>query len=218
MKRFYLVRHGQTDWNGENRLQGHSDQPLSLLGQEQARQVAKFFASRQVKKVFSSHLMRSRQTAEVIARHNGNGHPAVFVIDPALAEMNLGAWEGLTPDEIDAKFEGAYAQWRQMPSAVVIPQAEPVQAFRTRVREVVRKLVEEFEEGEYVVVSHGGVIASVLADLLGADYDAILRRVRLDNASITAVEFGSAIPHVLWINATVHLEGSVIHPPESGWY
>lgn len=212
MRRCYLVRHAQTIWNSENRLQGHTDLPLSPLGLEQARRVGAFFASRHLNGIYTSHLVRSRQTAEAIAQ--GNGHGATPLTERELAEMHLGAWEGLTPAEIDAKFEGAYQQWRTRPSAVVIPEAEPTAAFRQRVQRVFQRLLSQFGEGEHVVVTHGGVIAALLADLWGAEYDALLRRLRLDNAGVTALELGTAAPHVLWVNATTHLEEA----PTSNWF
>ena len=140
----------------------------------------------------------------------------------------------MTPEEIDARFDGAYERWCVQPSAVVIPGAEPLDAFRARVRRALERIVAALPEGESVVVSHGGVIAAILADLLDADYDALLRRLRLDNAGVTALEFGAAsfdcaqdaVPsasrgtplphapapkrlvwgHVLWINSTTHLD------------
>ena len=203
MKRCYLIRHAQTVWNGENRLQGHSDLPLSPLGQQQAKHLGVRFASHHLQGIFTSALQRSQETARGIA--SGNGHGLDPIIEPELAEMHLGVWEGLTPEEIDARFQGAYEQWKISPSSVVIPRAEPLGAFRERVRRVVTRIVAGVGDGEYVVVSHGGVIAAVLADALGADYDALLRRLRLDNGGVTAVEFGTALPHVLWINSTEHL-------------
>ncbi len=211
MKRCYFVRHGQTAWNGENRIQGHSDVPLSPLGQEQAKRVGAFFASRHLQAVFTSSLARSQQTARAII--DGNGHGVAPVVEEGLVEIHLGVWEGLTPAEIDAQYNGAYEQWKLRPSMVIIPEAEPVDAFRARVRRTLEKVLSTCQEdGEYVIVSHGGVIAAVLADTLGADFDALLRRLRLDNAGITALEFGTRLPHVLWINATTHLE-TFLHPP-----
>ena len=204
MKRCYLVRHAQTAWNDENRIQGHSDLPLSPLGQQQAKRLAAAFATRHVRGIFTSALQRSQQTAQMIAA--GNGHGVSPIIERELAEMHLGAWEGLTPDEVDARFQGAYQQWRARPSSVVIPNAEPLEAFRERVRRAVGKILASVDEGEYVIVSHGGVIAALLADALGADYDVLIQRLRLDNAGITAMELGTGLPHVLWINSTLHLE------------
>lgn len=212
MKRCYLVRHAQTAWNGENRIQGHSDLPLSPLGHQQAQRLGVFFASRHLKGIFTSQLQRSRQTAEAIAA--GNGHGVRPIIEPALAEMHLGDWEGLTPEEIDARYDGAYQQWKTRPSSVVIPNAESHHLFRERVREALRAIALCFTEGEHVIVSHGGVIAALLADLLHADYDALLRRLRLDNAGVTALEFGGGLPHALWINWTAHLDEL---PPSPYW-
>ena len=215
MKRCYLVRHAQTLWNSENRIQGHSDLPLSPLGLQQAQRLGTFFASRHVHGIFTSWLRRSQQTAHAIA--SGNGHGVSPIIEQELAEMHLGAWEGLTPEQVDAQFQGAYEQWRTVPSSVCIPNAEPVEQFRARARRVLERIVTAAGEGEYVIVTHGGVIATLLADFLGADYDAVLRRVRLDNAGITALEFGAGLPHVLWINWTAHLQDGSL-PLPGGWF
>ena len=211
MRRCYLVRHAQTPWNLDNRIQGHSDLPLSPVGEEQAKRVAAFLASCHLRGIFTSALVRSQQTAAAIAR--GNGHGVEPIIERDLAEMHLGAWEGLTPAEVDARFQGAYQQWTQRPSSVSIPGAEPLSSFRQRVRQVMERIATSFDEGEYVVVSHGGVIAAILADALGADYDALLRRLRLDNAGVTALDFSARSPHVLWINATGHLDASATGVP-----
>jgi len=215
MTRCYLVRHGQTQWNGENRLQGHADQPLSPLGREQAKKLGEFFAHRPVKGIVTSRLLRSQQTAKGIAE--GNGHRLTPLVETDLAEMNLGAWEGLTPDDINAKFSGVYDQWRVAPSSVIIPGAEGLAAFRDRVRRVFERVTAPWHEGEYIIVSHGGVIAALLADVLGADYDALLRRLRLDNGGVTAFELEGTSPHVLWINATAHLYAGA-DMPTHGWY
>ncbi len=214
MPRCYLVRHARTAWNHQDRLQGHSDLPLDAVGEEQARRVGVFFAARHVRGIFTSGLSRSRQTAHAIA--SGNGHGVAPVVVPELAEMHLGAWEGLTPAEIDDRFAGAYQQWKRLPSSVAIPSAEPHEAFRLRVRRAIDAIRQGLDDGEYVVVSHGGVIAAVLADALGADYDLMIRRLRLDNGGITTVEFGSTAPHVLCINWTAHLEASSPHRPAAG--
>ena len=215
MTRCYLVRHAQTSWNEENRIQGHSDVPLSPLGEAQAKRLGAFFASRHLKGIVTSALTRSQQTAQAIAA--GNGHGVQPITERGLAEIHLGAWEGLTPEEVDGRYQGAYQQWRARPSTVSIPDAEPLEAFRVRVRRTLEQLIERFEDGEYVIVSHGGVIAAMLADTLGADFDLLLRRLRLDNAGITALEFATPLPHVLWINATAHLDTLVQPPFGAGW-
>ena len=206
--RCYLVRHAQTVWNGENRLQGHADLELNDVGVEQAKRVGRFFALRRAEgealaALYTSHLKRSAQTAHAIAEATGlTPHR-----ESALAESHLGAWEGLTPEEIDAQFEGAYQRWYHRPSQVEIPGAEPLGAFTRRVRDAFERIrsAENGREGSVVIVTHGGVIASWLAGWLKSDYDEVLRRVVLSNAGISAIEYGNSLPSILWINSTRHL-------------
>lgn len=206
--RCYLVRHAQTDWNGQNRLQGHSDLELNALGVEQAERVGRFFASRRaagesLTALYTSHLKRSAQTAQAIADATGL-RPRH---ESALAESHLGDWEGLTPEEIDAQFDGAYQRWYHRPSQVAIPGAEPIATFTRRVRDAFERIraAQNGGGGSVVIVTHGGVIASWLADWLKSDYDEILRRVMLSNAGMSTVECRFMPPCILSVNDTRHL-------------
>lgn len=199
--RCYLVRHAQTQWNFENRIQGQSDQPLSTLGCEQAARAAGYFSGRPVQAVYTSHLLRSRQTADAIARVTG----VTPTVVPGLAEIDLGSWEGLTPEEVDARYGGAYQVWQAAPARVRIPDGEAVKVFHARVRRTFAQIAAGHREGEIIIVSHGGVIASWLADWVGAEYDQLLHRLVLDNAGISGVDCRTAPPSVLWVNAVEHL-------------
>ena len=126
-------------------------------------------------------------------------------MEPSLAEMHLGAWEGLTPDEIDARFDGAYQRWRVTPSQVQIPDAEATGTFRHRVRKTFHTIMAAHPEDTVVIVSHGGVIAALFAEWLSADYDRLLHRLTLDNAGISAIDRRTHPPHILWVNHTAHL-------------
>ena len=212
--RCYLVRHAQTLWNGENRLQGHSDLELNAVGRQQAERVGSFLktcrsVSEPIRALYTSHLKRSLQTAQAIAHHVG----LAPTVEPALSEIGLGTWEGLTPEEIDARFDGAYQRWRRCPSEVTIPGGEPIDRFRRRVHEAFHRMTSRADEGgATVIVSHGGVIATWLAEWLGVDYDQVLRRVMLDNGSVSAVECRAHPPHILWVNAIQHLTPDVLTP------
>ena len=212
--RCYLVRHAQTAWNGENRLQGHTDLPLSPLGQEQAKRLGTHFGALRAQytvpsRLYTSHLVRSLQTAQAIADQTG----IPLLVEPHLAEACLGVWEGLTPEEVDARYDGAYQRWRTAPSTVQIPEAEPLAQFRARVRGAFARIIQAHPEEELIVVSHGGVMASLLADWLEADYDGVLRRVVLENAGISACDARTRPPHVLWVNDTHHLRAASQGPP-----
>lgn len=212
----YLVRHAQTDWNFENRLQGRSDLPLNAVGRQQAARVGRYFSGRAIEAVYTSQLARSRQTASEIARQAG----LAPTVDEGLAEIHLGVWEGLTPEEINSRFAGAYDRWKTAPSQVVIPSAEPLPVFRARACSAARRIFARHPSGHVVIVTHGGLISSLLADWLHADYDRLLRRLSLDNGGVSAVvyepppeasqpkERGQPMgwwPHILWINDTTHL-------------
>lgn len=206
MRRWYLVRHAETVWNQERRLQGGSDTPLSPLGVRQAACLRAYFASRPIRAIVSSHLQRSHQTARAIAE--GNGHCLAPLIEPGLAEIHLGEWEGLTPEEVNARYAEAYTQWKLAPSVTHVPGAEPVAAFLHRVRRARDDLLTTLEAEEAVIVTHGGVIAALLADALRADYNHLLQYLRLDNGGVSAVEFeADQLAHVVWINRTSHLDG-----------
>ena len=95
MTTLLLVRHGETDWNAEGRLQGHTDTPLNDYGRRQARTLADELAGEPIDAVYSSDLARARETAEIVGGRLG----LTVVVDPGLREKNWGSWEGLTPAE-----------------------------------------------------------------------------------------------------------------------
>lgn len=169
---------------------------------DQAKRVGAYFEGHPIRAVYTSHLTRSLQTAQAIAQDTLRP-----IIDPALAEMHLGDWEGLTDDEVNVRHQGAYQLWRTSPSRVLIPGAEPMDDFRLRVRQAVGRIVASHQQDEaIVIVSHGGVIAALLADWMRAEYDSILRRMALDNAGVSAVDCQALPPSILWVNATHHLD------------
>jgi probable phosphoglycerate mutase len=149
--RLLLVRHGQSTWNAEGRWQGHSDPPLSRLGERQARTGAATVADLGITAVFSSDLLRARQTAELLA-------PPSFavVVEPMLKERNVGEWEGLTRDEIDARFPGMRESYQSPPGF------ESDEELVARVHPALVALVTRLGHGVVaLVVSHGGVIRSL---------------------------------------------------------
>ncbi len=151
MTRLLVVRHGQSTWNAEGRWQGHSDPPLSPLGERQARVAAATVAELGVTAVFSSDLQRARQTAALLA-------PVGLepVVVPALRERNVGEWEGLTRAEIDAQFPG------MLDAHLSPPGFESDESLMDRVLPALDAIVGGLEHGAVaVVVAHGGVIRSL---------------------------------------------------------
>ena len=103
MTTLLLVRHGETDWNAEGKLQGHTDRPLNAYGRRQAQTLAERFASESIDALYASDLSRARETAEILGAKLGLG----VEVDPDLREKNWGNWEGLTSEErLQVDYEG----------------------------------------------------------------------------------------------------------------
>ena len=94
------MRHGETDWNLDRRLQGHADRPLNDTGREQARGLAAELAEEELEAVYSSDLSRAQETARIVAGARGLDVTEL----PELRERHFGSWEGLTDDEIHERF------------------------------------------------------------------------------------------------------------------
>ncbi|MBN1794318.1 MAG: histidine phosphatase family protein [Candidatus Omnitrophica bacterium] len=200
--RLYLVRHGESAWNQEDKVQGHTDIPLSDAGRRQARLVAERFTGRSLSRIYSSDLKRASETAQEIAAVCG----AELILDERLREIRLGAWEGKTKAEIDKIFSGAYTRWLEDPASLCIEEAETRPEFFARVRSVLTEIIEAHKNDTALcIVAHGGVITAYLSLLLGADFDRMLFTMRLDNCGITTLEITDHQRTILTINDVFHL-------------
>lgn len=207
----YLVRHGESVWNGQQRIQGQADPALSARGHRQARAVARRLRAIPLDRLLASPLRRARQTAEMIARST---HRRIETV-PAFAEIALGAWEGLTPATVDRRYRGGYRRWLAAPSATRVPGAEAIPAFRRRVLRAFHRLIAESDGARHLcLVTHGGVITAILAEAWRADFDRLLIRLRLDNTGLTVVEATARWRYVTAVNDTAHLRaaGAVVGP------
>lgn len=153
MTKILLARHGETDWNRDRRVQGHTDVPLNAAGIEQAHALADELAAEPLVAVYSSDLGRARDTAAAVAARHG----LPVSIDADLREKNFGSWEGLTDTEIAGRFPHAQrGGWGDGETTEAV--AERVVAALTRIRAT-------HPSGLVLVVSHGGPIRALLAHL-----------------------------------------------------
>lgn len=183
--RLFLVRHGETDWNREGRLQGGQDIPLNALGREQAAEAARrlraltpdFAQSGYV----ASPMQRARETMTILRRELGLP-PEDFRTEDRLRELTFGAWEGFTWREV-RKAERELAQARERDKwGFVPPGGESYRMLAERIRPVLEGLA-----ADTVMVSHGGVARAVLA-LVGAVGTAEAARVDIWQGKILVVE------------------------------
>jgi broad specificity phosphatase PhoE len=142
-----LVRHGETDWNADGRLQGHTDRPLTDFGRRQARQLAEELDSEGLDAIYSSDLARARETADIV----GERLELPVVVDPDLREKDWGNWEGLTAVERDrVEFVG-----------------ESTEAHQERILRALKRIAERHPDGHVLVVTHGGSMRRVQTSTLG---------------------------------------------------
>lgn len=200
MKRLYLLRHGETTWNKEGRIQGHLDPPLSRLGVEQAHRLADRLAGEAIDAVFSSDLQRARVTAEVLAA----GHGLPVRTTRLLREACLGCWQGLTADEVLASFPEQHKAYREDPVANRPRGAESLDEVIARCDAFLHELRTQESFSVIAVTCHGGSVRGLIAAALGLG-PGVYRRLRFDNAGLTVLDLRSIGPMVTTLNDVCHL-------------
>ena len=173
MQRLLLIRHGESTWNAEHRLQGQADPPLSELGLEQAAALRPFLDGLPARAV-TSDLTRAVQTADALGLR---GIPQ----DARWREIDIGEWAGRTLDELDP---ADVAAWRA--GELAPPAAETWAQLQARVAAAIDDLGGE----DAVVVTHGGCVRAACAHLTGADPR---RLAPPANASLTVIEHGARV-------------------------
>jgi broad specificity phosphatase PhoE len=161
-----LARHGETDWNRDNRFQGHADEPLNETGREQARALAVALEGERLTAVYTSPLLRARETAEIVAAAFGLAPRT----DPRLMEVDVGSWSGLTRDEIAVGFPEAYERWRG--GLHGWEGGETYEELAVRVLDALRDIAAAHAGEAVLVVGHGGTVRATLAHTDGLDVTA----------------------------------------------
>ena len=153
-----LVRHGRTRHNAERRFVGRLDVPLDETGKEQAKRWADAYVDLPVQGIFSSPLLRAKQTASAL------GTPTLV---QGLQELDQGIFEGRLAAEVMAEQPEFFAQWRRDPSSLRIPEGETLAECQTRCFSALNQLAQETGPGRpIVVVAHQLVLASILLKIL----------------------------------------------------
>lgn len=202
MKRIFLVRHGETDWNLQKRFQGKENIPLNNKGREQARRLSRYLSQKNISAVFSSPLSRAWETAKIIAFEH-NLTPAA--VDD-LAEINFGSWEGKVYQEMDEPDRAALAQWLLNPALHSIPGGESLQQFQQKLQNCYKKLLDNHVDGNLAIVTHGGAIKVLVAEILEIPL-ARITRLRLVPASLTIILYDDwGNPYLELFNDSCYLQ------------
>ena len=200
-----LIRHGETAWNAERRLQGHLDIPLNEEGERQAALLAGALAAEPIDVLIASDLRRARQTAQAVADLRG----LALDIEPALRERGYGGFEGLLYSEIEQRFPREFAAWQARDVEAQLPPGRNVgESFRTffdRATGAILALAAAHPGKTVALVAHGGVLecAYRLAQGLPLEtprdfkvYNASINRFRFDPAGGLVLHSWGEVDHL----------------------
>jgi len=187
--KLYLIRHGETEQNKNGVLMGSTDTPLNDHGRQQAALLGQRLNALEVDSIFSSPLQRAMDTASLVF---GEGVP--IITDSSLQEFHFGDWEGMHFTEIAKQYPEVWQLWLKDWELTQIPGAEAFAAFKHRVISFVEEVVSYHPGKRVAVVSHGGCIRSLLAHFFCESVSTGYWKFKVDNATLTEIEFMGTLP------------------------
>ena len=203
-----LIRHGESIWNQERRIQGNLDPSLSDRGKAQARLLAGRLKGRVFAALYTSPLRRALETAVILGESTGLAPRPV----DGLREIRLGEWEGRTTTELRTMSGNLYDRWIDRPLDVCSPPGgEEISAFQQRAMGTIEGLRMAHTDADFLVVTHGGVIKAYLCHVLGLSLNRLFR-IKADNTAVTEILFNGDMPQLALLNDTCHLQNQWIAP------
>lgn len=201
MAKIYLIRHAESIANTKGIYQGQTyDTGLSSLGKQQAQAVGKRLANTHLDAIYASPLTRAMQTAQAVRQFQQQAIDVVPIDE--LKEISHGEWEGKPKNVIVQQWPELYSLWQQSPHKVVFPKGESLPVLRRRILSWFRRL--QRRDGAYAVISHGGVIQTLLVHLHSMSLANYWNTPSPSSASITLIETHSPI-RIIFENDVAHL-------------
>jgi probable phosphoglycerate mutase len=202
MTEILLIRHGETLWNQQGRMQGQHDSPLTPLGMQQARQLGARLSNVQFAALYSSDLGRAHQTARCIA--DATGHE--IVADEGLRERDFGIFEGMTNTEIKNKYPELYEPFAKRDPDFAMPRGESASQFRSRCVGALEAIASKHPDETIVIVSHGLVLDSLYRTAVKMSLD-IPRGFPLLNCSLNTFRYDANGWLAVAVCDVTHLSG-----------
>lgn len=202
--KIFLIRHGQTLWNEEGRYQGDQDTSLTEKGVKQAKLAAKYLRKVNFLNIYSSSLKRALDTAEFIVK----GRNLDISVRENLKEVNFGKWEGMKFEQINKVFHDDYQKWLGDPYNNAPTEGESFRHAKERaVAEIENIIGENKNSGNIAVVTHGGIILSILVHWLQIPLPR-WRSIIQHQGAINIAVVDKGFPYISTINFTGHLKST----------
>jgi len=200
MNKLYLLRHGESEWNILNKVQGQFNTNLTQKGIEQAKLVANRLCKEEIKAIYSSDLDRAYKTAKIVSDKLGIDVKKLH----DLREIKFGIWEGLTSDEIKEKYKKEQLIWRTEPHKLNLPEAEKLIDVQERMLKSVNTLLKKHENENILIVSHGSAIKALILGILDIDLSNY-SKITISNTGLSIIEYREYSPVIKLLNDTCHL-------------
>ncbi len=202
MTEIYLLRHGQTAWNKDQRFRGRKDVPLSEHGLKEAEAVADVLENEEIDYIYASPLSRSVQTLGPLATRLGK---KVELMESVI-DMNFGDWEGVSVIDAEKQYPEMFETWKRHPEKVTFPGGESLAQVQERAMLGILGLAKKFPDKKIAICSHRVITKLVLLGLLGAGPEKFW--VIFQNAAcINRFSYNPPTAIIKGVNETYHLAG-----------
>ncbi len=199
----YLIRHGETTWNFEKKIQGQLDSPLTDIGIQQGHLLGERMIKINPDVIYTSNLKRAIDTANLL---NENIKKEIVVL-PSLKERNWGIFQGATWERIKNFYPKQYKFYKNDSKNYVVPNGESYAQVLKRITDTLDFLVSKKKYRKIVIVTHGGIISPLIREILSLPYESY-RRLRISNSSITKLVYNELGTSIITIGDISHLEGN----------
>ncbi len=199
MVKIILIRHCETEYNTENKYLGRTNVPLNNAGKNYAKLLAWQFKDENIRRIYSSNLGRTYETADIISAFHSLGVERV----PGLNEIDFGDWEGLTFDEIERRYKKEAKEYLTDPLNFRFPNGETLQEFNKRILNAFNLILKRHLNEIILIVSHGGTNRIILGKALNLELEDHWR-IKQDIGCINVIDFLEDTANVSLMNGTIN--------------
>ncbi|MFC1524784.1 histidine phosphatase family protein [Planctomycetota bacterium] len=201
MIKFFLVRHGETQWNKQEIFRGLKDIPLNKTGLNQARALAQNLKNIPLDLILSSPLKRARQTAQEISKLQG----IQVRNEPTFIDINFGLWQGVSKALVKEIYPRLYRQWLTQPHKVKFPKGETLYEARQRVVRTLMKLARQNQAENVLIATHRVICKIILCIVMGRD-NSHFWRIKQDTTALNIFSYNNKKWLIERLNDTLHLK------------